>query len=206
MARKNYLMRAPKPLTQAAFAGHPNLMSQDKDFKARVKTAIDNYIIKQDKKTSGPKRRNEKPEKLVEHACLEWMRNKGWSVQIIESKSTFDPKRQRYISQTTKAGTCDCFGVTDDGYAVFVEFKAQGKRNTFALDKNFRQAEYLTSKIRTGAFACVVDSPQLLEETYTNWVNLKSLEGLKPAIEFLLNQLPRQNKKNPTSDQGEMGF
>lgn len=165
----------------------------------RIKKAIENYINKQDRKLNGPTRRNLKPEKEVEKACLEWMRQEGWSIQIIESKATFDPKRQRYISQSTKAGTSDCFGMTKNVEPCFIEFKAPGKLQTFALEKNGRQQQYLISKIKAGAFGCVVDSVERLKKIYLAWQSLRGDD----AKDFLLNQLPRP-KKSPGRE--NLGF
>ena len=133
------------------------------------------------------KRKNGKPEKLVEAECLFWMRQQRWSVQIVESKATFDPRRGVYRNQSVSAGTCDCMGTLPDGIAIYIEFKAPGKLKTFNREKNQRQIQYIKSKIEMNAFACVVDSAKLLEEIYITW---RATETPEAKRIFLTKALP----------------
>lgn len=165
------------------------------DYKKRVLDAINRSSIKQ-LKLLNPKRKNQKPEKLVETECLLWMRDQSWDVDIYESKATYNPMIGRYVSQSMKAGVCDCMGMSSDGFAVYIEFKAKGKLSSFSKDSNERQREFLISKINFGAFACVVDSAQLLEAYYIQWLKRRAVD-VADAKEFLFEKLPRRKKQNP---------
>lgn len=153
-------------------------------YKTAVKNAVESYLTKQNKIIS---RRNKKPEKDVECACLAWMRAQGWDVEIYEAKATYDPRRQCYRSQSVKAGTVDCQGVMPDGTFVAVEFKAKGKRSTFNLAKNNKQKDYLKRKIMMNAFGCVIDDVELLRDIFHAWNLLKTNRDKQ---DYLLSQLP----------------
>jgi hypothetical protein len=161
----------------------------NEDFRDRVRRATEKYIIKND--PNRPKRKNQSPEKdLVEKPCLKWMREQGWSVDIIESKATYSPARQRWIAQAAKAGHLDCHGVCANGYPVYIEFKAPGRRGSFRRIGNFRQREFALEKIRVGAFVAVVDSPQLLMQTYGEWLKFVQAGARQRAAGFLASSLP----------------
>lgn len=135
------------------------------------------------------KKRNASPEKDVEKACLIYMRKLSWDVQIYESKATWDTQSHQWKNQSMKAGNADCQGVMPDGIAVAVEFKAPGKLSTFNLDKNYRQKEFIIKRINQNAFACVVDSADLLHEIYIHWQNMRVI-GAAEARDYLLRKLP----------------
>jgi|GEM_PF-6065663 len=158
-------------------------------YKDRVANALLKYHAKQLKKDQGPTRKNKKPEKQVEKECLIWMRSRGWSVQIYESKATYD-RKGFWRNQAMKAGNADCQGNDNLGNSVVIEFKAPGKLSTFGLDRNYRQQQYIREKIETGSFACVVDSPTLLETIYAKWRTLKDIGAIEDAKSVLRNALP----------------
>ncbi len=157
--------------------------------KARVEAAIAGYYKREEKKYA-PKstRKNAKPEKAVEVACVTWMRGMGWDVQIIESKATWSPAARCWKQQGTRAGTCDCVGNTKEGHAIFVEFKAPGKLSTFW--ENERQSDFIIAKIRSGAFACVVDSVDRLAAVYSGWLRARSERNV--GASFLMSVLPKK--------------
>ncbi len=140
---------------------------------------------------SSRKKKNEKPEKNVERACVEWMRGMNWEVEIFEAKSTFDPRRGVWRNQSMKAGVCDCLGTMPCGTPVAIEFKALGKLATFSQLKNTRQIEYLTRKIEYYAFGAVVDSVDRLIHIYNEWSE-RSTESKDIARMYLLEMLPRR--------------
>jgi len=160
--------------------------------KDRVKKILDRLAEKELKtiaKLNGTakKRKNEKPEKLVEKACVDWMRNQGWKVEIYESKAT--QVNGIWRNQAIKAGTPDCQGVTPDGLAIAVEFKAKGKLKTFTNPKNYRQQEFIKSRINMGAFAAVVDDVETLKKIYEEWEIKRRIEPQLAKL-FLLKCLP----------------
>lgn len=156
------------------------------DYKARVQRAMENHHKKL-LKDSAPKRKNQKPERNVQDACLAWMRGLNWDVQIYEAKATFDPRSNVWRNQAMPSGTCDCMGIDDMAHAVFIEFKAPGRRSSFNSPKNYKQKRFITEKIQRGAFAVVVDSVEVLQRIYFGWLELKNKEQ---RIQFLLAELP----------------
>lgn len=162
--------------------------------KDRARKACEKFFAKQLDQESKPKRTNLKPEKDVEQECVHWMRAQGWDVQIYESKSTYDPSRERYISQSMKAGNFDCQGNTNLGHSVYVEFKAKGKLSTFALDKNHRQQTFAKKKIDSNCFVAVTDSKERLEKIYDNWLQTKAINE-RSAKAYLHSMLPVKTKE-----------
>lgn len=164
----------------------------DDDYKERVKNAVGIAAKKALKEYQKPTRQNEKPEKEVEKKCMPLMRSWGWTVEVYESKATYDPRRGRYISQSMKQGTLDCMGVTNTGNAVAVEFKAPGCLRNILLDKKKNQYDFLISRIKQYAFACVVDSPELLREHRNRWEFLRKTENLDASRDYLLSVVPKK--------------
>lgn len=156
------------------------------EYKERARRALEKHhesLLK----SSAPKRKNQKPEKVVQVACVDWMRIKGWDVQIYEAKATFDPRRQVWRNQAMRAGVSDCMGLDSLGSAVFVEFKAPGRRSSFNSPKNFKQKRFLVEKIARGAFGVVVDDVRELERIYLRWIYLATREE---KIAYLMSELP----------------
>lgn len=162
------------------------------DFKKRVSDALNKFSIA-DAKKWGPKtprmKSNKKPEKETEKECLEWMRMKGWSVQILEAKATWSPSLNRWVNHSMAAGTCDCMGSTEDGIAVAIEFKAKGRLSSFNKDSNYRQRKFIVDKINANAFACVVDTSERLQAIYERWMYIRQ-QSKEQAKAFLISQLP----------------
>jgi hypothetical protein len=158
------------------------------DYKERVRKAAEAASAKALKEYAAPTRHNGKPEKEVEKSCLVLMRSWGWSVQIIESKATYNPVHGRWISQSAKQGTPDCLGVTNTGVAVAVEFKAPGKLST--LREN--QRDFLIERIKQYSFAVVVDSPELLKEIRKAWEFLRSHGNMDASKDYLLSVVVRK--------------
>jgi hypothetical protein len=167
----------------------------DENRKSNVRRAVENYYKRQEPQPTKNKIAYHKPEKEVEAACLKWMRSRHWDVRIYESKSTYDPRAGRYISQSMKAGNADCMGNLPDGVAVIVEFKAPGRLSNFASSKNYRQAKFVQDKIMGGCFACVTDSVERLQGIYMTWAGLRAEGDLNGAKLYLLGKLPTQRPK-----------
>jgi hypothetical protein len=156
------------------------------DYKSGVENALKAFDKKHLKLLSGPKRRNGKPEKdLTELPCLSWMREQGWSVNIFESKATFNPKSGKWLQQSMLKGTVDCIGTDSLGHAVFIEFKAPGKLSTLRV----HQQQFIIEKINAGAFAVAVDELDLLKNFYWKW-RVKKTHSLEDAKAFLHSQFP----------------
>lgn len=135
---------------------------------------------------------NDDPENQVALLIDDWFRAREWDVGRYEAKARYNPETNAYTSKVMPVGVPDRMGLTPQGEPVYVEIKAPGKRSTFNIDRNYRQRNFLILKINYGAFGCVVDSVELLEQTYINWVKVKNSLGKNEAKEFLLNCLPKK--------------
>lgn len=179
----------------------------ESDHKKRVADALHRYFEKEDRKYGGTpaskprQKRNEKPEKLVEKACLDWMRKQNWLVEIYEAKSTFSESRQRWVGASMKAGTSDCMGSLPNGIGVAIEFKAPGKLSTFNSEKRTLQRNFIVNRINSNNFACVVDSVDRLQLIYQTWRDLReSNSDLNASREYLISMLPKKKKTGLESD------
>lgn len=105
---------------------------------------------------------NGKPEKEVSLACMAWLKANGFSCNVVESKAVYSEASGRYMSGQTDPGFSDCVGVHVSSVAVFIEFKAKGRLSTLRP----AQKAFLRDKIKHNAFACVVDSVEMLAETW----------------------------------------
>ena len=165
-------------------------MGSDPDHKSRVKASIERYYARESKKYEKPKRKNAKPEKGVQVACVAWMRAQGWNVSVFEARATYSPSAGVWKQQAMPAGVSDCMGNMKDGHGVAVEFKAPGRLGTFADVRNDRQREFLITKIESGVFACVVDSVERLQSTYKNWAFCWDHGHYENAKKYLLGMVP----------------
>lgn len=157
------------------------------DHKDRVRAALERHHSKLANKQKRFKK-NGKPEKAVEREVLIWARDRGWDVQVLESKAAYNPRAGCFVrSSAVSVGTCDIIGNTDGGVFLAIELKAPGRLSTFASDRNCAQRDYLIAKIHNNAFACVTDSVERLEKIYTTWSNLEYADQKK---QYLLGMLP----------------
>lgn len=160
-----------------------------KDYKQSTLDALNKFSQKQldDAKPKGPSRKHGKPEKEVEKSCMALMRSWGWSVQVIESKATWNGRA--WVQQGAKQGTLDCIGNTDEGISASVEFKAPKRLGTL----RFLQRKFIIDKINTNSFSCVTDSQERLKIIYETWRELrKNGEDFAMARNYLLSMLPRE--------------
>jgi len=126
-----------------------------------------------------------KPEKEVEKACLKWMRDRGFSVDVFEAKATYNPRAGAWLQQSMKAGVVDIMGSTNLGIMLAVELKAPAKLKT--LREN--QRLFLIEKIAANAFACVTDSVARLADIYNTWLGYRYVDQEK-ARAYLMSMLP----------------
>lgn len=162
------------------------------EFKRRVESALEKHHEKdwvdiQKEQGMIKKQVHGKPEKAVEKACMDWMRERGWSVNVFEAKATWNG--QAWVQKGMRAGTSDCLGSTNDGMSVAIEFKAPGKLSTFNSDKRYLQRKFIVDKINTYNFACVIDSVKRLEEIYLKWTE-ELKKSKHEAKQYLLSMLP----------------
>lgn len=123
------------------------------------------------------------PEKKVESEVMAWAFSKGWSLDIFDSKMVFIGSAKRE-NPGLPSGCSDLVGNTDKGHAVFIELKDPSKDNVCRLS----QHQFLSKKIESDAFACVVSSVVMLEDIYSKWMSLSG----KEAREFLRSRLPKK--------------
>ena len=154
-----------------------------------VKKALENYS----RKHMGIKR--ERPEKQVEKSVLEWCARSGFDISVVESKAVYSRSAGRYLRGQTEAGFSDLVGVTSTGRACFIELKAEGKRSTLKP----HQYDFLLRKIKLGAFACCVDSVELIDSIYTRWLNIIDIEP-ETAKAFLEDNLHKSKRTKEMFD------
>lgn len=173
------------------------------EFKSRTQKALDRYLRRQQQASVGKRPpskirsvKNLRPEKdLVQMPCMIWMKQQGFSVEIYESKAVWDSKAQSYVTKGMKSGTPDCMGCTNQGYAVYIEFKAPGRRATLKP----HQRHFLITKAQCGAFACVIDDLEYLKAVWVKWI-AKRVDGhFNEAKAFLLDLLQGDVKVNDAS-------
>jgi len=169
------------------------------NFKDRISKSL-NKVAERDlreiDRMAGRGKKNKKPEKLVEAACLKWMRSFNWDVNIYEAKAVYNPDGT-YRSSRMKAGVSDCMGITPDGVPIYVEFKAKDRRYSFNSPKRKLQKEFLIKKIEYYAFGVVVDSVDKLIEYWTTW---ESIHDKDQARGYLMSILPKSKKLAEAQD------
>lgn len=133
------------------------------------------------------KKKNNKPEKLVEDEVTAWLKLNGFDFTIVESKATYSRKAKAYLKSPTSESLPDIvanFGIM----SVWIELKAKGKRSSINKAKSIHQKKFLKRKIDQGCFACVTDSAQHLSKL---WNDFKSLQNNADRIILLTNDLPK---------------
>jgi hypothetical protein len=133
-------------------------------------------------KEKKPKRKNSKPEKIVEGNIMAWLRFNGFDCNVVEAKAVYNPKIKRYLKSQAIPGMSDVIGNDKDGIAVYIELKAKGRLSTLAE----HQKAFLLRKISTNCFACCVDSVDLIKEIYCKW---KSIDNNETKRQFLTSLL-----------------
>lgn len=169
-------------------------MGTDENAKARAKAAIEGYYKRTDIDPSKPVRHHGSPERDVQDEVIKWLRSNGFSINVVESKATFDLKSNRYIGQSVKQGFVDLVGNYKTGLSVFIELKAPGRRYT--LRDN--QRKFLLEKINSGCFAVCVDSVMLLKNQFERFMLHHSRQQFDLAKEFLLTALPPMKVQRDT--------
>lgn len=169
-------------------------MSDFDDYKNRIANVLHKFHekdLREIDKLLLKKKPNKKPEKLVEEACLKWMRSLGWFVNVFEAKASLT-KDGIYKSSRMKPGTPDIIGVTPDGIPVFIELKAKDRRSMFNREDNVRQQEFINRAIDCCSFAVVVDSVERLEQFWDEWNHHVFKYGKKEARKYLYEALPKK--------------
>jgi len=159
-----------------------------------AKSALHNYLTKQAKKQQREQMKaqgliapNKAPEQEVVRRILWWSKQKGWDLDVVESKAVYNESAGRYLTGQARKGFPDIVGNTAQGRAVFIEAKAPGKRYTL----RHAQREILVKKIWRGCFAVCVDNIDDLSAYWTAFETLiKAMEHNK-AKKYLLDILPK---------------
>jgi hypothetical protein len=141
------------------------------------------------------KKRNAKPEAELEKHIRALFVELKFSMNKIESKAVYNVQAGTYLRGQTDAGVSDYVGCDPSGYGAFVEVKAPGKRSTLKP----HQRAFLEDKINKGAFACCVDSVELLYKTWHEWQVRRLMEKML-ARTYLLRALPRQGNMEDSFD------
>jgi hypothetical protein len=128
------------------------------------------------------RKKNKKPEQQVVDEIHKWLKKHGFDCNTVEAKATWS-EGGFYKSSTVAPGFSDIAGNDRNGFAVFIEAKAPGKRSTLRPS----QREFLLRKIKTNCFAVVADSVGFLSTAYDEWCNL----GGEEAQKYLFGLLPK---------------
>ena len=153
-----------------------------------TKAALDRYFKRQlEEEKPKERRKNKAPEKDVVKKLCAWMRVMGWDYDIVEA-STYDRIYKERVEAKITAGFSDIVACAPGGTACYIEAKAPGRRATLKC----HQRDFLERKIVLGAFAVCVDSPELLNQLWSEYTSLK-LKRLSTEA-FLLRQLPQKKK------------
>lgn len=142
--------------------------------------------IKSTKKSKSKKRTGLSPEKTVEKEVMKWIKDQGFSCNVVEAKAIYSPTAGQYLRGQTDAGFPDIAGCTPHGLGCFIELKAKGKRSTLKE----HQRQFLIEKINRGAFAVCVDSVDCLRDII-NRIKGSSYDQRK---DLLLDHLPKKRK------------
>ena len=127
-----------------------------------AREALNRYSEAQLPKEHKPRRKNQKPEKITEKQVKIWLEKGGFSGHIVEAKGVFSQSQGRWTKGQTDKGFSDIVGCDPNGWAIFIELKAKGKRKNLSP----HQYLFLKDKIERGAFAIVTDSDTYLESGY----------------------------------------
>lgn len=120
-------------------------------------------------KNTPKRKRNSKPEAIVQNQILFELFRLGCFAWVIDSKARYSEQLKRYKKSEIPIGHPDIIGVDSKGRFIAVECKAPGKiENTTIFQRDFLKR--LKDK---GAFAIVADSPQTVRQLYLDWDRLK---------------------------------
>jgi len=162
--------------------------------KDSTKKALDNYLKKQLKSDMQTiyKKPNGQPEKEFVKILMKYLEQQGFSCHVVESKAVWNPKANRYISGQAEKGFPDICGCGPEGQSVWIEAKAQDRRNTLRPE----QREFLEKKLEMGCFAIVCDKIEFFDFAWKKW---QTAPTYLEKVNFLKNCLPQ---KRDTGNKG----
>lgn len=163
-----------------------------------VRNAVNKFYEREAKKQASPKRKNSKPEKLVERAVMSWLKERGFSCHVYEAKAKFLPGKGYTWRTPIPVGHTDIGGVNRVGIGIYVELKAPGRISALRDE----QREFIINKIDNCCFSCVVDSVDSLECIYDSWADYWAEGDVNGAKMFLMECLPKQKKRAEKTDDG----
>lgn len=144
-----------------------------------TKAVLEKYFEKQARENdpTRQRRKNKKPEKLVEKAVMDWLKRSDFSCHVVESKAVFSPRAGIYLNSQAEPGMSDIVGCTPDGKGCFIELKAKDRRS----DLKDHQRRFLLEKISRGAFAACVDSVEYLERCWSHYKRGGDMASMLPV-------------------------
>jgi hypothetical protein len=146
-------------------------------------------------KAHRPKRKNNKPEFELKVQVLAWLRERGFSVDSVESKATFNRAAGRYLNSPTTVGMPDVIGTTPDGLGAFLELKSKGRRGTLRA----AQRLFLTEKINRFAFSACIDSIECLAQLWEEFNHTRKM-SVHLGRNLLLRHLPPESPAHGDED------
>lgn len=150
------------------------------DFKTRARNALLKHQQKQIRKHNRSHRKNAKPEQVLVKAVLEFAKNLGLHLHIVEAKAVYSQSAGRYLNSMTEAGMPDLIG-NYEGLSVWIECKAPGRVSTLKE----HQRLFLANKASQGCFACCIDNVKTLKERFNMWLSLPQAARSAYLLQFL---------------------
>lgn len=156
------------------------------DYKKSVQAAVEKFNEKNNPNYTKETRKNNKPEEdFIHNELVPFLKSINIDHNVIEAKSTFSEKSQRYSMQSVAPGYPDISGNFPNGLAVYIEAKAPGCRSRLRKD----QSDFLIRKINSNSFACVTDSIEHLKNLIDKFKTTDNRKAL------LLKDLPQVKNK-----------
>lgn len=161
------------------------------DVKQRIRNAVESFSRKQIDAGKTSCKTYSHPEREVQAEIIKWCRAQKISIDIVSAQNVWDHKTEGYTQQVVRSGFSDAVGVMENGRAIFLEFKAPGKRNTLKE----HQREFLIEKIEHNAFACCTDSVEHLKNLLFKWKENIRLRYYENARKILIDDLHKKKEK-----------
>jgi hypothetical protein len=168
--------------------------------KERIIKALEGFSRKNSREPRATNKKNKSPEKDIVKELLSVGKSLGMSLHVVESKATFSQATGRYTGSAMRAGIPDIIGCDADGFSVWIEAKAKGRKST--LRDN--QREFLEKKISSNCFAVVLDCAGMLESTYKIWKKIGRTDQRQSYLKGLLPTKRVSPQKNQIVE--ELGF
>jgi hypothetical protein len=163
----------------------------DDEHRQRIIKAVENFSKKQISQDDLTPRKYSHPELKTQAEIIKWCRAQGISIDIVDAASAWERGSESYSRTHVRSGFSDAVGVMANGRAIYIEFKAPGKRCTLKE----HQREFLIEKINNNAFACCTDSIDHIKNLLFKWKENIRLRYNENARKILIDDLHQKKEK-----------